>query len=269
MDIRNRIRRTRLGLSQKEYARLAGVDISTVRRWENSPNGYTPNNAERILDRLIQQQDHAAEQAKETYAEENRTITALLWPNQQELERQTGHAVARSYEQDNADTIYIAQALEQDGHKIEYRQAPVLTEDGTPDPAYEQDGATIFIADGNPSLNAQERHTLERLLKNNGTELDELLGSNKERTYSVNGLPADLYNLNREWAERLEGNGGHISPVIAELIIWRRMSEETRFQYEDALKNALQTCDSENVRLAADSDTWDRLLSSGNARAGA
>lgn len=255
MDIRNRIRRTRLGLSQKEYARLAGVDISTVRRWENSPNGYTPDNADHILDTLIQQQDRAAEQAKETYAEENRTITALLWPDQQELERQTGHKVTRGYEMDNADTIYIAQMLEQDGHNVEYKQAPVLLEDGTPDPAYEQDGATIFIADGDPSLNAQERRTLERLLKNNSAELDELLGPNREHSYSVLGLPIDLYNLNQEWVKRLEANGGYISPMIAELLIWRRMSEETRFQYEELLKTTLECCDNTNVKLAAGTGT--------------
>lgn len=254
MDIRNRIRRERLGLSQKRFAELTGVDVSSVRRWENSPTGITPDRYASILDDMIATQEHDAKRTLDAFAETTKPITALIWPNQKEMERQIGHETHRSFEEANADTTYFAQLLEHEGHIIDYKIAPVRGKDGQPNPMYEQDGTTLFVPDGNPGSNESTRRLLTRLLANNGMELQEKVGRIGEHAYSTPGLPMDLDNLVEEWAKNLSPAGGSASPFVMRLLVWSLVAREADLQWRYAIRMCDGYEDAGNVELAAGLD---------------
>ncbi|MDU1289431.1 MAG: helix-turn-helix transcriptional regulator [Bifidobacterium bifidum] len=250
MDIRTKIRRERLGLSQKRFAELEGVDVSSVRRWENSPNGVAPERVSQDLDALIEDQERQAKRTLDYYAEETRSIVALIWPDQREMDRQYGHKTSRNFERDNADTMYFAQLLEHEGHIIDYKSAPVLGEDGKPDPLYEQDGSTLFVPDGEPGLNRQSRQALERLLANNASELQHLVGKMGEHAYSSVAMPMELYGLVQKWSEEIRPKNGYLSSYLASTLIWSFIRREAEYQWKYAVCGCFGYEDTESTMLA-------------------
>lgn len=251
MDIRNRIRRERLGLSQKKFAELMHVDVSSVRRWENSPFGVVPDRISERLDDMIATQERDAKRILDTFGETQQPIIALLWPNQKEMERQYGHPTSLDYEQENANTAYFAQLLEHEGHVIEYRNAPVLDENGKPDPAYEQDGMTLFVLSGEVGENMQTLQTLTRLLSNDGEELQQIVGRLGEHAYSTVAMPMGLYDLESKWQKELEERTSHLSYDAARVLVWTLIAHEADMQRKYAIHGSYYSEDIRNLELAS------------------